>query len=254
MIKTASEIDLMRQTCKLAAKTLEFIKPYVQPGISTLELNDLCHDFIIANNAIPSPLNYRGFPKSICTSLNGVVCHGIPTAKDILKNGDILNIDVTTYLGGFHGDTSQTFLVGQVTAPHKKLVDTCYNAMLAGIHQIKPGARLGDIGAVIEEVAHSSGFSVVQEYCGHGIGRNFHEEPQILHFGKRGTGLEMVPGMIFTVEPMINLGRRYVQLLDDKWTVITQDRSFSAQFEHTVLVTDTGYEILTLRSDEIDKI
>lgn len=249
-IKSAREIELMRATCKLAAQTLEYIAPFVVPGASTEELNKLCHDYIIQHGAYPSPLNYHGFPKSVCTSLNEVICHGIPSAQDILKDGDILNIDVTTYLNKFHGDTNKTFLVGNV-APHiQKLVEVTYECMRAGIAQVRPGGHIGDIGAAIQEIAHAHGYSVVEDYCGHGIGREFHEAPQVVHVGKRGTGPEMKPGMTFTIEPMINLGVKDGKLLKDGWTVVTRDKKWSAQFEHTVLVTPEGHEILTLRSEE----
>ena len=244
-IKSPREIQLMRATCQLAAKTLHYITPFVQAKISTEELNNRCHAFIIENGATPSPLNYHGFPKSICTSRNEVICHGIPAAHDILQDGDIVNLDVTTYLNGFHGDTNYTFLVGNVRPEVRKLVDVAHQCLEAGIAQVRPGGRLGDIGAAIEEIAHSARMSVVQEYCGHGIGREFHEEPQVLHYGKRGTGVEMRPGMTFTIEPMINLGKRYCKLLGDGWTVVTKDRKPSAQFEHTILVTDDGHEVLT---------
>lgn len=252
-IKSAREIELMRDTCSLAARTLEYIEGFIKPGVSTEELNQICHDFITKNGAYPSPLNYHGFPKSVCTSLNEVICHGIPSKKDVLKDGDILNIDVTTYLKKFHGDTNKTFYVGNVSDEIKKLVETTYQCMREGIKQVRPGARIGDIGASIQEIAADHGYGVVEEYCGHGIGREFHEEPQIVHVGKRGTGPEIKPGMTFTIEPMINLGKRHSRLLKDGWTVITQDGKASAQFEHTILVTEegTGHEILTLRKDEI---
>ncbi|PIK16162.1 type I methionyl aminopeptidase [Halobacteriovorax sp. JY17] len=249
-IKSSREIELMRATSKLASQTLEFIGPYVVPGVSTEELNKLCHDFIIENGAYPSPLNYHGFPKSICTSKNEIICHGIPSKRDVLKDGDILNIDVTTYLNKFHGDTNKTFLVGDVSPEVKKLVDVTYICMREGINQVRPGAHIGDIGAVIQEIAHGYGYSVVEEYCGHGIGREFHEEPQVVHVGKKGTGPEIKPGMTFTIEPMINLGNRHCKVLKDNWTVITKDKKWSAQFEHTILCTDDGHDILTLRSDE----
>lgn len=249
-IKSSREIDLMRATSKLASQTLEFIGPYVVPGVSTEELNKLCHDFILKHDAYPSPLNYHGFPKSICTSKNEVICHGIPSKRDVLKDGDILNIDVTTYLNKFHGDTNKTFLVGNVSPEVKKLVDVTYMCMREGINQVRPGSHIGDIGAVIQEIAHGYGYSVVEEYCGHGIGREFHEEPQVVHVGKKGTGPEIKPGMTFTIEPMINLGNRHCKVLKDNWTVITKDKKWSAQFEHTILCTDDGHDILTLRSDE----
>jgi methionyl aminopeptidase len=249
-IKSSREIELMRATSQLASKTLEFIAPHVVPGVSTEELNKLCHDYIIENGAYPSPLNYHGFPKSICTSKNEVICHGIPSKKDVLQDGDILNIDVTTYLNKFHGDTNKTFLVGEVSPEVKKLVEVTYMCMREGINQVRPGGHIGDIGAVIQEIAHGYGYTVVEEYCGHGIGREFHEEPQVVHVGKRGAGPEMKPGMTFTIEPMINLGVRNCKVLKDGWTVITKDKKWSAQFEHTILVTDDGHDILTLRSDE----
>lgn len=249
-IKSSREIELMRKTSTLAASTLEMIEEHIKPGVSTEEINQICHDYIEKNGAYPSPLNYNGFPKSVCTSPNEVICHGIPSKKVILKDGDILNIDVTTYLNKFHGDTNKTFLVGNVDSEIKKLVDVTYRCMREGINTVKPGSRIGDIGAIIQEVAHGNGFSVVEEYCGHGIGREFHEEPQVVHVGKKGTGPEVKPGMTFTIEPMINLGKRHCELLADDWTVITKDGKWSAQFEHTILVTESGHEILTLRSDE----
>ncbi len=244
-IKSSREIELMREVCKLSAKTLHFLGKQVKAGMSTEDINTLCHQYTINRGAIPAPLNYHGFPKSVCTSLNNVICHGIPSKKDILKDGDILNIDVTSKLKGFHGDTNRTFFVGTPKPEVKKLVDVTYQCMMAGISVCKPGARLGDIGAIIEEMAHDNGFTVVHEYCGHGIGREFHEEPQVVHYGRRGTGVELKPGMTFTIEPMINLGKRHCKVLDDGWTVLTKDGSWSAQFEHTVLITESGVEILT---------
>lgn len=249
-IKSKREIELMRKTCELAKSTLEYIEEFVKPGVSTEELNTLCHEYILKHGAYPSPLDYHGFPKSICTSLNEVICHGIPNQKDVLKDGDILNIDVTTYLNKFHGDTNKTFLVGNVSEEAKKLVQVTYECMRIGIDQVKPGGHIGDIGAAISEYAHDHGYSVVEDYCGHGIGREFHEDPQVVHVGKRGTGAQIKPGMTFTIEPMINLGKKHCKVLKDGWTVITKDRKLSAQFEHTLLVTDDGHEILTLRSDE----
>lgn len=249
-IKSEREIGLMRETATLARKTLEYIGPFVKAGVTTLELNDLCHRFITDHGAYPSPLNYHGFPKSICTSRNEVICHGIPSAREKIKDGDILNIDVTTYLNHFHGDTNKTFLIGKVDPEVVRLVDVTYQCMRAGIAAVRPGGHIGDIGAVIQELAHDHGFSVVEEYCGHGIGREFHEEPQIVHVGKRGTGPEIKPGMTFTIEPMINLGARHCKLLKDQWTVVTRDGKWSAQFEHTLLVTEEGVEILTLRDEE----
>lgn len=244
-IKSSREIELMREVCKLSAKTLHFLGKQVKAGMSTEDINTLCHQYTINRGAIPAPLNYHGFPKSVCTSLNNVICHGIPSKKDILKDGDILNIDVTSKLKGFHGDTNRTFFVGTPKPEVKKLVDVTYQCMMAGISVCKPGGRLGDIGAIIEEMAHENGFTVVHEYCGHGIGREFHEEPQVVHYGRRGTGVELKPGMTFTIEPMINLGKRHCKVLDDGWTVLTKDGSWSAQFEHTVLITESGVEILT---------
>ncbi|MAE57550.1 MAG: type I methionyl aminopeptidase [Halobacteriovorax sp.] len=249
-IKSKREIELMRKTCELAKSTLEYIEEFVKPGVSTEELNTLCHEYILKHGAYPSPLDYHGFPKSICTSLNEVICHGIPNQKDVLKDGDILNIDVTTYLNKFHGDTNKTFLVGNVSEEAKKLVQVTYECMRIGIDQVKPGGHIGDIGAAISEYAHDHGYSVVEDYCGHGIGREFHEDPQVVHVGKRGTGAQIKPGMTFTIEPMINLGKKHCKVLKDGWTVITKDKKLSAQFEHTLLVTDDGHEILTLRSDE----
>lgn len=249
-IKSAREIELMRATSKLAASTLEYIEPFVKPGISTGELDKLCHDYIIKNGAYPSCLNYHGFPKSVCISRNEIICHGIPNDKEIVQDGDIVNIDVTTYLNKFHGDTNKTYLVGNVSEEARKLVDVTYQCMRAGISTVRPGGRIGDIGAAIMEIAHAHGYSIVEDYCGHGIGREFHEAPQVVHVGKKGTGPEMKPGMTFTIEPMINLGKKEGKLLKDGWTVVTKDKKLSAQFEHTILVTPDGYEILTLRSDE----
>lgn len=249
-IKSKREQELMRATCKLASEVLGYIEPFVTPGVSTEELNRLCHEYITERGAYPSPLNYHGFPKSICTSRNEVICHGIPSKKDVLRDGDILNIDVTTYLNKFHGDTNKTFLVGNVSDEVKKLVDVTYQCMREGIKTVRPGSHVGDIGAVIAEIAHGHGYSVVEEYCGHGIGREFHEEPQVVHVGKKGAGPELKPGMTFTIEPMINLGSRHCKVLKDDWTVITRDGKWSAQFEHTILVTEEGFEILTLRPEE----
>ncbi len=249
-IKSKREIELMRQSCQLAAKTLKYIEPFILPGTSTDKLNTLCHDFIVKHDAVPSPLNYHGFPKSICTSLNHVICHGIPSKTDILKEGDIVNVDVTTYLNKFHGDTNKTFFVGKVTPATKKLVEVTFECMMAGIAEVRPNAHIGNIGATIAKIAHANGYSVVEEYCGHGIGREFHEEPQVVHNNVRGTGVVMRPGMTFTIEPMINLGKRTNQVLPDGWTVVTKDRKLSAQFEHTILVTESSYEILTLLKEE----
>ena len=251
-IKTPEEIEKMRVACRLAAEALEMIAPYVQPGVSTGELDRICHDYIVnEQQAIPAPLNYNGFPKSICTSLNHVVCHGIPSDSKILKNGDILNIDITVIKDGFHGDSSVMFLVGDV-APHaKRLVRVTQECLYKAIELVRPGTRLGDIGHVIQTHAEANNYSVVREYCGHGIGRVFHEEPQILHYGKPDTGLRLEEGMTFTIEPMINLGQRHTRLSKtDGWTVTTRDRRLSAQWEHTLAVTADGCEILTRRSEE----
>jgi methionyl aminopeptidase len=236
----------MRIAGKLAGEILDYITPFVIEGVTTNELNDLCHTRIIENNAIPAPLNYRGFPKSICTSINHVICHGIPSEK-ILKNGDIINIDVTVIVDGWHGDTSRMFLVGdKVSIKAKKLVQTTYECMMLGIEQVKPGVHLGNIGYVIQQHAEDRGFSVVRDYCGHGIGKVFHAEPSVLHYGKKNTGPILEKGMFFTIEPMINVGTHETLLSShDGWTVTTRDKSLSAQFEHTIGVTDDGYEIFT---------
>lgn len=246
-----TEIDKMRTAGKLAADVLDMIGQHVKSGITTSELNDICHEYIVNHQqAIPAPLNYKGFPKSICTSVNHVICHGIPDAKK-LKDGDIINIDVTVIKDGFHGDTSKMFYVGKPSILAKRLVEVTYECMWAGIRTVKPGARLGDIGHAIQKLAEAQQFSVVRDYCGHGIGREFHDDRiQILHYGKAGTGKIMEPGMTFTIEPMINAGGPTVTHMKDGWTAITKDRSLSAQWEHTILVTETGYEVLTLRSEE----
>ena len=245
-IKTPVEQDKMREAGRLAASVLDMIEPFVQPGVSTEELDKRCHDFIVDElKSIPANLNYRGFPKTICTSVNHVVCHGIPGDKR-LKSGDIINIDVTVIRDGFHGDTSRMYTVGNTAILARRLMSTCHEAMWHGIRQVKPGARLGDIGYAVQSYAEANNFSVVREYCGHGIGRVYHEDPQVLHYGKPGTGLELLEGMTFTVEPMINAGRRDVRLLPDGWTVVTKDQSLSAQWEHTILVTGEGFEVLTL--------
>ena len=249
-IKTADEIEKMRIAGRLAADVLEMIGPHVQSGITTNELDQICHDYIVnEQKAIPAPLNYKGFPKSICTSVNHVVCHGIPGDKK-LKNGDIINIDITIIKNGFHGDTSKMFFVGEPPIRARRLVELTYKCMCAGIKMVRPGIQLGNIGYEIQNLAESNNCSVVREYCGHGIGREFHEEPQVLHYGNRNTGIKLEPGMTFTIEPMINLGKRQVKILPDEWTVVTRDRSLSAQWEHTILVTETGYEVLTKRPDE----
>ena len=250
-IKNAEEIDKMRVAGQLAAEVLEMIEAHVRPGVSTDELDQLCHQHIInAQQAIPAPLNYRGFPKSICTSLNHQVCHGIPGERR-LKNGDMLNIDITVIKDGFHGDTSKIFFVGEPSVIARRLATVSYECMCMGIRMVKPGVRLGDIGYAIQRHAEAHNFSVVREYCGHGIGREFHEDPQVLHYGRPGTGMALEPGMTFTIEPMINAGKRHTKVLKDGWTVVTKDHSLSAQWEHTVLVTETGYQVLTLRSGEV---
>jgi len=244
-IKTADEIEKMRVAGRLAAEVLEMITPHIQAGITTDELNTLCHDYIVnQQNAIPAPLNYHGFPKSICTSVNHQVCHGIPSDKK-LKNGDIINVDITVIKDGFHGDTSRMFCVGTPSILAERLVRISEECMWLGIELVKPGARLGDIGHAIQQHAEQNNCAVVREYCGHGIGRDFHEEPQVLHYGTPSTGVVLEPGMTFTIEPMINAGKAAIKVLPDKWTVITKDRSLSAQWEHTLLVTETGYEVLT---------
>ncbi|HWK74579.1 MAG TPA: type I methionyl aminopeptidase [Povalibacter sp.] len=249
-IKTPAEQAQMREAGRLAADVLDMIAPHVVAGVTTDELNERCHNYIVeVQHAIPAPLNYRGFPKSICTSVNHVVCHGIPGDKR-LKQGDIINIDVTVIKDGWHGDTSRMYIVGKVNPAVQRLVEVTRDAMWLGIRLVRPGARLGDLGAAIQAFVEGQHFSVVREYCGHGIGRIFHEDPQVLHYGEAGTGVELKPGMIFTVEPMVNAGKRHVRLLPDGWTVITKDHSLSAQWEHTVLVTDTGYEVLTLGAAE----
>ncbi len=249
-IKTPDDIAKMRIAGRLAAQVLEMIEEHVKVGVTTDELNTICHDHIInVQKAIPAPLNYNGFPKSICTSINHVVCHGIPNDKP-LKDGDIINIDITVIKDGYFGDTSKMFLVGNTPEWANRLCQVTQECLYKGIEIVRPGTRLGDIGAVIQQHAESNGYSVVREYCGHGIGTVFHEEPQILHYGKAGTGLELKEGMTFTIEPMINLGKKETRLLGDGWTAITKDRKLTAQWEHTLVVTADGYEIFTLRNDE----
>ena len=249
-LKTPDELAKMRIAGKLAANVLDFIGDYVKPGVTTDELNTLCHEYITQEQkAIPAPLNYRGFPKSICTSVNHVVCHGIPNDKP-LKNGDIVNIDVTVIKDEFHGDTSKMFTVGQVTPFAQRLIDITQECLYLGIRMVKPGVQLGDIGSAIQKHAEANRYSIVREYCGHGIGRVFHEEPQVVHYGTPGTGVTLKAGMTFTIEPMLNAGARHVKLLGDEWTVITKDRKLSAQWEHTMVVTDTGVEVFTLREGE----
>lgn len=255
-IKTAEDIAGMRVAGRLAAEVLEMIGEHVKPGVTTEELDRLCHDYIVNHQkAIPAPLNYGGapdrmpFPKSICTSINHVVCHGIPNEKP-LKSGDALNIDVTVIKDGYHGDTSKMFIVGEAPEWVGRLIRVTQECLYKGISVVRPGARLGDIGQIIQDHAHANRFSVVREYCGHGIGKVFHEDPQVLHYGRAGTGMELKEGMTFTIEPMINQGRAETRLLGDNWTAITKDRKLSAQWEHTILVTADGYEVLTRRQEE----
>jgi len=249
-IKTPDEIEKMRIAGKLAAEVLEYIEPHVKAGITTVELDSLCHEYIVnVQQAIPAPLDYHGFPKSICTSVNHVICHGIPNEKH-LKKGDSINIDITVIKDLYHGDTSKMFFVGEPSIIAKRLAKVAYECMCRGIDLVKPGIQLGDIGHAIQLHAEANNYSVVREYCGHGIGLKFHEDPQVLHYGKAKTGLTLEPGMIFTIEPMINVGKRNVKLLKDGWTVVTKDHSLSAQWEHTILVTETGHEVLTKRKEE----
>ena len=249
-VKSPQEIEQMRVAGRLAAEVLTMIEPHVMPGVTTEELDRICHDHIVnVQDAIPAPLNYRGFPKSICTSVNHQVCHGIPGNK-ALKNGDIINIDVTVIKDGLHGDTSKMFVVGEGSVLAKRICRIARESMRVGIEMVRPDIHLGDIGHAIQRHAEGNGCSIVREYCGHGIGRRFHEDPQVLHYGKPGTRERLVPGMTFTIEPMVNAGKRHVKLLKDGWTVVTKDRSLSAQWEHTVLVTDDGVEVLTLRPGE----
>jgi methionyl aminopeptidase len=248
-IKNKAEIERMRAAGKLAAELLQYIEPFVKPGVNTQELNDLCHEYTTKRGAVSAPLNYKGFPKSICTSINDVVCHGIPKASDILKDGDIINIDVTPILNGYHGDTSKTFLVGKVKPEIKKLVTDTEKAMWIGIEQVKPGNRVNDISNAIDEFLTGHGYGIVRDLMGHGIGKKFHEDPQIPHFKQTRLLTKLEEGMTFTIEPMVNLGAYNVVVSkSDKWTVRTKDGKWSAQFEHTVLVTHKGYEILTLPS------
>ncbi len=245
-IHSAADFDAMRRAGRLAAETLDYIAPFVISGTTTEHLDRLCHDFIVTHGAIPAPLNYRGFPKSICTSVNHVVCHGIPSEKKRLQDGDILNIDVTVILDGWHGDTSRMFYIGPPKILARRLVETTFEAMWRGIEMVRPGATLGDVGHAIQSHAEAQGFSVVRDFCGHGLGRVFHEAPSVLHFGDPGDGVVLREGMFFTIEPMINAGRYPVKILEDGWTAVTRDRSLSAQFEHSIGVTSDGYEVFTL--------
>ena len=252
LIKDAQEIEKMRVAGRLAGEVLQMIRPHVKAGITTNELDKICHDYIVnVQQAIPAPLNYHGFPKSICTSVNHQICHGIPSDKK-LKKGDIINIDITVIKDDYHGDTSKMFFVGEPPVRAKRVSQVAHECLKLGIDLVKPGTGLGDIGHVIQQHAESNNFSVVREYCGHGIGRGFHEDPQVLHYGEAGTGIKLEPGMIFTIEPMINAGKRHVKLLNDNWTVVTKDHSPSAQWEHTILVTKDGHEVLTqCEGDEV---
>ncbi len=250
-IKSLEEQEKMRVAGRLASTVLDMIGEHVRAGVTTGELDQICHKYITeVQDAVPAPLNYRGFPKSVCTSINHVVCHGIPGSKK-LKKGDAVNIDVTVIKDGFHGDTSRMFFVGKPSVIGKRLSQTARDAMILAINIVKPGTRLGDIGHGIQTFVEKKGYSVVREYCGHGIGRVFHEDPQVVHYGEPNTGYELVEGMTFTIEPMVNAGRKEVKLLPDGWTVVTKDHSLSAQWEHTILVTKDGYEVLTLGADEI---
>ena len=250
-IKNSEDIKKMRIAGKLASEVLDFVTPFIKPNITTNEIDEICHNYMVdKQKTIPAPLNYAPpghtpYPKSICTSINNQICHGIPGPK-ILKKGDILNIDVTVIKDGFHGDTSRMFFVDEPSIQAKRLCEITYQSMWLGINAVKPGARLGDIGYAIQTFAESNGYSVVREFCGHGIGLVFHEEPQVLHYGEPDTGIELKPGMIFTIEPMINAGKKDIKMLPDGWTVVTKDRSLSAQWEHTVLVTNSSYEVLTV--------
>jgi len=251
-IKTAEEIDKMRTAGRLAGEVLDYIEPYVKPGVTTAELDRLCHDYMVdVQGCVPAPLNYAPpgyapYPKSICASINHQVCHGVPNDRR-LKGGDIVNLDITTIKEGFHGDTSRMFVVGgESSILAKRLCAVTHECLWLGISKVRAGAKLGDIGAAIQKHAETNGFSVVREFCGHGIGRNFHEDPQVLHYGKAGSGIELLSGMTFTIEPMINAGKAAISELPDGWTIVTKDRSLSAQWEHTILVTDSGFEVLTL--------
>ncbi len=252
VIKSPDEIEKMRVAGKLAAEVLEMIEPHVVPGVTTGELDRICHDFIVGQQqAVPAPLNYKGFPKSICTSINQVVCHGIPSDTRQLKKGDIINIDVTVIKDGFHGDTSRMFYVGEVPEHAQRLCRITQECLYKAIGVVRPGATLGDIGATIQKHAEANFYSVVRDYCGHGIGRIFHEDPQVLHYGRAGQGMALVEGMTFTIEPMINAGTYHTKLKSDGWTVVTRDSRLSAQYEHTLAVTADGVEVLTRRSDEV---
>jgi methionyl aminopeptidase len=246
-IKTPEQVASMRVAGRLAAEVLRMIEPHIQPGVSTEQLNQICHKYIVEEqDAIPAPLNYLEFPKSICTSVNHQVCHGIPSEKKVLKDGDIINVDITVIKDGYHGDTSKMYCVGKPSVLAERVVRVSYECMRLGIEMVKPGIRLGDIGHAIQTHAEKQRCSIVREYCGHGIGLRFHEDPQVLHYGTPGTRERLEPGMLFTIEPMVNAGKRHVKLLPDGWTVVTKDRSLSAQWEHTLAVSEDGFEIMTL--------
>ncbi|WP_439520422.1 type I methionyl aminopeptidase [Hydrogenophaga sp.] len=250
-IRSAAEIEMAGRAGRLAAEVLSVVAPHVAPGVSTETLDRICHDHIVnVQGAIPANLGYHGYPRTILTSVNHVVCHGIPSPDRILKKGDIVNIDVAVNKDGWFGDTSRMFVVGETSVLARRLVDTTYEAMVAGIRQVKPGATLGDIGHAIQTVAHREHFSVVRDYCGHGIGQTYHDKPDVLHYGQRGEGMTLEAGMVFTIEPMLNAGKRDTRTLADGWTVVTRDRSLSAQWEHMVAVTPTGYEVLTPWPDD----
>jgi len=245
-IKTPEQIEQMRVAGRLAAEVLEVVKPHVKPGVTTEELDDVCREHILkVQQAIPANVGYKGFPKTICTSVNHVICHGIPSHSKVLKEGDIVNIDVTVIKDGWHGDTSRMYYVGKPDVRAQRLCTVTFEAMMLGIDQVRPGATLGDIGYAIQRHVEGNGFSVVREYCGHGIGTVYHEDPQVLHYGQRGSGLQLREGITFTIEPMVNAGKPQTRLLPDGWTVVTKDHSLSAQWEHTIAVTDKGFEILT---------
>lgn len=246
ILHNPADFEHMRAAGKLAAQTLDHIGAFVEEGVSTERLNQVCHDFIVGNNAVPAPLNYKGFPKSVCTSVNHVVCHGIPNEFKILKKGDIINIDVTVIVNGWYGDSSRMYTVGKISKQAAKLIDVTYEAMMRGIEMVKPGVTLGDIGHVIQNCAHGQRFSVVRDFCGHGIGQEFHACPNVLHYGRPGEGVPLKEGMFFTIEPMINAGHAEVRIMPDGWTAVTRDHSLSAQWEHTLGVTATGFEIFTL--------
>ena len=253
-IKTPDDIEKMRVAGRLAAEVLQVVAPFVKPGVSTAELDRICNDHIVnVQKAIPANVGYKGFPATVCTSVNNVICHGIPTEAKVLRDGDIINIDVTVIKDGFHGDTSRMYIAGKSSVKAQRLVDITREAMFQAIRLVRPGATLGDIGHAIQRYVEAERFSVVREYCGHGIGRIYHEDPQVLHYGVPGTGLRLEKGMTFTIEPMVNEGARHTRLMPDGWTVVTKDRSLSAQWEHTVVVTDDGVEILTrLPGDDND--